>query len=76
MNRQKTQKSTHFNCFGFTHRKGKDVTLYNAESKEESCILLAANLVPHGKFLLEQEPVEYVEYCCMFLKGTEDLWGY
>lgn len=53
----------------------EDVALYNALSKEESCVLLAVNLIPHGKFLPEQEPVEYVEYWCMFLKCAGDLWG-
>lgn len=53
----------------------EDVALSNALSKEESCVLLAVNLIPHGKFLPEQEPVEYVEYCCMFLKCAGDLWG-
>lgn len=76
MNRQYTQKRTHFNCLRFTHRNVVDVALENALSKEDSCVLLAVNSVPHGKFLSEQEPVEYVEYCCMFLKCAGDLWDY
>lgn len=39
-------------------------------------MLLAVNSVPSGKFLPEQELVEYVEYCCVFLKCAVDLWGH